>query len=100
MNDIKKPSRSMVLYMLITLVVWLLIASLLGPRLIGSQTKEVDYGTFIQMTENKQINEVDVETNQIVFTDQGGNRYKTGRMDDQGLTERLYASGADRKSVV
>ena len=59
------------------------------------QIKEVDYGTFMTMTEERNIKEVEIETNQIVFTDNDGNYYKTGRMDDDGLVERLHASGAE-----
>ena len=66
-----------------------------SPLLLSRQVTEVDYGTFMSMTEKKNIGRVEVEDSQIIFTDKNNdNIYKTGVMDDPNLTERLYQSGA------
>ena len=63
--------------------------------------KEVDYGTFISMTEKKEIGKVEIESNQIVFTNKDASQiYKTGLMDDPNRTERLYESGAEFSSEI
>lgn len=68
---------------------------LLVPLISKTTVHQVDYGTFMQMTKDKQIGQVEIEENQILFTDKDGkNIYKTGIMDDPGRTERLYESGA------
>lgn len=68
---------------------------LLMPKMLERQIKEVDYGTFMTMTEEKNIGRVQIEANQILFTDKKGiTVYKTGPMSDPGLVERLKASGA------
>ena len=67
----------------------------ISPLLLSRQVTEVDYGTFMSMTEKKNIGRVEVEDSQIIFTDKNNdNIYKTGVMDDPNLTERLYQSGA------
>ena len=63
--------------------------------------KEVDYGTFMSMTEDKDIGRVDVESNQIIFTDKDEKQiYKTGLMNDPDLTQRLYDAGAEFSSEI
>ena len=95
MKEVKPPKKPLMYYYSIALMVLLLFNFIAVPWMAERQVKEVDYGTFMTMTEKKNIKEVEIETNQIVFTDNDGNYYKTGRMDDDGLVERLHASGAE-----
>ena len=95
MKEVKPPKKPLMYYYSIALMVLLLFNFIAVPWMAERQVKEVDYGTFMTMTEEKNIKEVEIETNQIIFTDNDGNYYKTGRMDDDGLVERLHASGAE-----
>ena len=95
MKEVKPPKKPLMYYYSIALMVLLLFNFIAVPWMAERQVKEVDYGTFMTMTEEKSIKEVEIETNQIVFTDNDGNYYKTGRMDDDGLVERLHESGAE-----
>ena len=100
MKEVKPPKKPLMYYYSIALMVLLLFNFIAVPWMAERQVKEVDYGTFMTMTEEKNIKEVEIETNQIVFTDNDGNYYKTGRMDDDGLVERLHASGAEFASEI
>ncbi len=95
MKEVKTPKKPFLYYYTIVLVVLLLFNLIVAPLLANSQVTEVDYGTFMQMTEDGDIKEVQVGDSEIVFTDQDGNIYSTGRMEDANLTERLYAAGAE-----
>ena len=95
MNEVKKPKKPLIYYYSIVLLVILLFNVILVPTLHELQIKEVDYGTFMTMTENGEIGKVEVESNRILFSSKDGKTvYKTGVMDDPGLTERLHNSGA------
>ncbi|MBS6734355.1 MAG: ATP-dependent zinc metalloprotease FtsH [Clostridiales bacterium] len=96
MQEVKKPKKPLIYYYVIVMAILLLVNFLLMPWMAQNQVQEVDYGTFMTMTENKQIEEVQVdqEGNQILFTDRNNNIYKTGMMDDPDLTQRLFDSGA------
>ena len=97
MNEVKHPKRPLIFYYLITLLIVFLFNALAMPWLTTLQINEVDYGTFMTMTENNEIGAVQVEDNQIIFTDKNEDSltiYKTGRMDDPNLAERLHASDA------
>ncbi len=96
MQEVKKPKKPLIYYYVIVMAILLLVNFLLMPWMAQNQVQEVDYGTFMTMTENKQIEEVQVdqEENQILFTDRNNNIYKTGMMDDPDLTQRLFDSGA------
>ncbi len=102
MNEIKQPKRPLVFYYLIVLAIMLLINGFILPMLAQQQIKEVDYGTFMEMTENSQIGEVEIRQNMILFTDKADppQIYRTGLMDDAGLVERLHASGAKFSSQI
>lgn len=101
MNEIKNPKRPMYFYYGIVLIVLILLNSFLMPLLTERQVKEVDYGTFMQMTEDHEIGKVEVQSNQIVFTNKDETQiYKTGLMDDPNLTQRLYDSGAKFSSDI
>ena len=95
MNEVKKPKRGLFFYYGIVIVILLLVNLFAMPSFTGRQVKLVDYGTFISMTENKNVGLVEIKDNQIVFTDKTEkNVYKTGILDDPNMTQRLYESGA------
>lgn len=101
MNEVKNPKRPMYFYYGIVLIVLLLLNVFLMPSINNRQVQEVDYGTFMQMTEDHEIGKVEVQSNQIVFTNKDETQvYKTGLMDDPNLTERLYDSGAKFSSDI
>ena len=102
MQEVKQPNKKpLIFYYLITLVAILLINSLLVPQIAQRAVKEVDYNTFMQMTYDKQIDEVQIQDNQIVFTAKDDKTiYKTGLMDDPDRTQRLYDSGAQFSSQI
>jgi cell division protease FtsH len=95
MNEIKKPRKSILYYYIIAMLIIILINSVMIPWFAKRQIIEVDYGTFMSMTAEKNIGQVKISDNQIIFTDKDNSKiYKTGLMDDPILTERLYESGA------
>ena len=95
MKEVKSPRKPLIYYYGIVLLVLLLFNLLVTPLLSQRQVQEVDYGTFMSMIDEKNIGEVEVSDSSIVFTDKEGTAvYETGAMEDPGLTERLYASGA------
>ena len=95
MKEVKRPQRPLIYYYGIVLLVLLLFNLLVMPLISQASVKEVDYGTFMKMTENREIGQVEIEDNQIIFTNQDKSQiYKTGPMDDPNLTQRLYDSGA------
>ena len=102
MQEVKQPNKKpFIFYYLIALVAIMLINSLLVPQIVQRAVKEVDYNTFMQMTYDKQIDEVQVQDNQIVFTAKNDKTiYKTGLMDDPDRTQRLYDSGAKFSSEI
>ena len=100
MNEVKKPRQPLVFYYLLAVVAIILFNGLIAPMLFSPRVTEVDYGEFMRMTEDKQVSEVMIEDNQILFTDGSGSLYKTGLMDDPTLTQRLYDSGAKFSSEI
>ena len=101
MNEVKSPKKPMLYYYAMALLVLLLINFLAVPWLSQRQVKEVDYGTFMTMTENKEIGRVEVQDNQILFTNKDDTQiYKTGPMDDPDLIYRLKDSGAEFSSEI
>ncbi|MBS5725356.1 MAG: ATP-dependent zinc metalloprotease FtsH [Clostridiales bacterium] len=97
MNEVKKPKKPLIFYYGVALLALLLFNFLAMPWLMQRQVQEVDYGTFMSMTENGEIGQVEIqaEDNQILFTDKDNTTiYKTGMLDDPDLTQRLYDSGA------
>ena len=96
MSEVKTPKKPLVFYYGIAMVVFLLLNMLVMPLITQHQVEEVDYGTFIKMTENKEIGQVEIEDNQILFTNKDKSKiYKTGLLNDDGLVQRLYDSGAE-----
>jgi cell division protease FtsH len=101
MNEVKRPKKPLAFYYVIALLAIMLFNSLIMPRFAGRQIQEVDYGTFMSMTENGEIGQVEIQENQILFTSKdGASVYKTGPMTDPGLVERLHASGAEFASEI
>ena len=101
MKEVKTPRKPLAIYYAIVLLMLLLLNLVLLPWMEERQIKEVDYGTFMTMTEEKNIGRVDIESNQIIFTDKDETQvYKTGLMNDTGLTERLYDAGATFSSEI
>ena len=95
MNEVKKPKKPLLYYYGIVLLVMMLLNFLAIPKLMERQIKETDYGTFMTMADNHEIGLVQVQNNQIIFTDKEGTAiYKTGLMNDPGLVDRLKESGA------
>lgn len=101
MNEVKTPKKPFYVYYAIVLLALFLINALLVPKIAGRMVKQVDYDTFMNMTLEKQIDEVQVQDNQIVFTLKDDKTiYKTGVMNDPDLTQRLYDSGAKFSSEI
>ena len=95
MKEVKPSKKPLAIYYAIVLAVLLLLNLVLLPWMSERQVEEVDYGTFMTMTEEKNIGRVDIESNQIIFTDKEEKQvYKTGLMNDPELTQRLYDAGA------
>ena len=96
MHEVKQPRRPLIFYYIIVLAVVLVFNLLIGPALSQRDIQEVDYGTFMSMISDKNIGKVQVQKNQIVFTDKEETQiYVTGPMDDPTLTQRLYEAGAE-----
>ena len=101
MKEVKPSKKPLAIYYAIVLVILLLLNLVLVPWMSERQVKEVDYGTFMSMTEDKNIGRVDIESNEIVFTDKDEKQvYKTGIMNDPNLTDRLYDAGAQFSSEI
>lgn len=101
MNEVKTPKKNWFYYYTIVLLILIVLNTFTMPLIQQHSVKEVDYGTFISMTEKKEIGKVEIESNQIVFTNKDESQiYKTGLMDDPNRTERLYESGAEFSSEI
>ena len=101
MKEVKTPKKPLFYYYVVALLVLLLFNFLAMPLIARQQVEEVDYGTFMTMTENQEIGRVEIESNQILFTNKDDSKiYKTGVLDDPELVERLHASGAEFASEI
>ncbi|MCI6729443.1 MAG: ATP-dependent zinc metalloprotease FtsH [Candidatus Faecousia sp.] len=95
MNEVKKPKKPLIYYYGIVLLVVFLFNLLVMPRVLQRQIIETDYGTFLDMIDGKDIGKVEVQQNQILFTNKDGTAiYKTGLMNDPQLVDRLHSAGA------
>ena len=96
MKEVKSPKKPLFYYYGIVLLIIIVFNVLVTPMLTKTMVKEVDYGTFMSKIEDKKIDDVQIEDNQILFTDRddANTVYKTGVMEDPTLTERLYKAGA------
>ena len=101
MNEVKTPKKPLAFYYMVVMLILLLFNFIALPQLVARSVKEVDYGKFMTMTKDKQIGEVQIQSDEIILTDKDTKQvYRTGLMDDPGLVERLYASGADFSSEI
>ena len=102
MNEVKNPRKPLIVFYIIMLLIMFAFNSLIAPMLTEEQKiKEVDYGTFMTMTEEKNIGSVQVEENQILFTSKDGKEvYRTGVLNDPDLVNRLHQSGAKFTSKI
>ncbi len=102
MKEVKEPSKKpFIYYYIIVLIVLMLLNALVFPSVLEEQVSETDYGTFMTMTEEKNIGLVQIQDNQIVFTDKAEKEiYKTGRINDPELVDRLHEAGATFSSEI
>ena len=101
MHEVKKPRKNITYYYFVVLMLIMLFNAFVYPYLLEQQVEEVDYGTFMSMTEKGKIGQVEIQTNQIIFTNKDNSKiYKTGLMDDPDRTQRLYDSGAKFSSEI
>ena len=101
MIDDPKNRRPFLYYYFIVLIIMMAINFMVLPFIKEGQIKQVDYGTFMTMTENKEISKVDIQTNQILFMGNNDKTvYKTGLMNDPGLTDRLHDAGVEFSSEI
>ena len=95
MNEVKRPKKPLIVFYTIVLVLLLAVNLFVLPAVVQGRVQEVDYGTFMAATEAGKVDEVQINSHQILYTLKGEKQvYKTGIMNDPGLTERLYQSGA------
>ena len=95
MKEVKQPKKPIIYYYGIVLLIILIFNMVVAPLITNTRVKEVDYGTFMKMIEEKSIGSVEVNDSEIIFTDKDEKQiYKTGEMNDPNLTDRLYESGA------
>ncbi len=101
MKEVKSPKKPLLYYYGIVLLIIFLFNLVITPMLTRREVAEVDYGTFMDMIDDKDIGLVQVEDSQILFTDKEETKiYETGAMDDPTLTERLHDAGAKFEKVV
>ena len=101
MKEVKNPKKPLLYYYLIALAVIMLLNAIVFPRIRDAAVKEVPYNVFMQLTEEQKIELVQIESNQILFTQKDDSMvYKTGVVNDPNLTERLYAAGADFRTDI
>lgn len=100
MKEVKTPKKPLIYYYGLVLLIVFLFNALVVPSIEERRVKAVDYGTFMTMTESQEVDLVEVQSNQILFTDKENQIYKTGIMNDPYLVERLHASGAQFESEI
>ena len=101
MQEVKRPKKPLIYFYVAMILAILIFNCLVAPYLAGKAMEDVDYGTFMTMTENGEIGKVQIQQNQIVFTDKEESAiYRTGVIEDPGLVERLHASGATFTSEI
>lgn len=100
MNEVKTPKKPLIFYYVMVFLLLMMLNFMAIPWMAERQVREVDYGTFMTMTEDKKIAKVEIDESEIVFTDKDGNIYKTGPMNDPDLVQRLHDSGAEFASQI
>ncbi|MBQ3663478.1 MAG: ATP-dependent zinc metalloprotease FtsH [Clostridia bacterium] len=95
MQEVKRPKKPLIYFYIVMILATLVFNCVIAPYIARKAIENVDYGTFMTMTENSEIGKVQIQQNQIVFTNKDGTKmYRTGLIEDPGLVERLHASGA------
>ena len=101
MNEVNRPRKPLLIFYIAVLLILFLWNSMIVPMVAEQEIKEVDYGTFMTMTEKNQIGKVQIGSNKILITNKDGSKtYKTGIMNDPDLVNRLHASGAEFTSEI
>ena len=101
MQEVKHPKKPLTYYYVIVALVILLFNALIAPQITKKVVTDVDYGTFMTMTENHEIGKVQIQSNQIIFTNKEGSQiFRTGVMDDPGLVERLHTADVEFTSEI
>ena len=101
MNEVNRPRKPLLIFYIAVLLILFMWNSMIAPMVAEQEIKEVDYGTFMTMTEKNQIGKVQIGSNKILFTNKDGSKtYKTGIMNDPDLVNRLHASGAEFTSEI
>ena len=101
MQEVKRPKQPLIFYYVVMILAVLLFNCIVAPYIAGKAISDVDYGTFMTMTENGEIGKVQLQRNQIIFTSKDESKiYRTGVMDDPGLVDRLHASGVTFTSEI
>ena len=100
MKEVKPSKKPLLFYYSIVLLCVVLFNAFIAPMLMDDPVKEVDYGTFMRMVDDKEVDKVQVNTNEITFMDKEGKVYYTSAMEDPDLTQRLYESGAAFDRVI
>ena len=102
MKEVKQPKKPLIFYYVIVMIVMMLLNALLFPKILRQQVETVDYGTFLNMVEEKQVDKVQIEGDYIYFVDKAEKPafYQTTTFDDPELVDRLRASGCQFGRVV
>ena len=101
MKEIKDPKKNSLYYYLIVMLIMLVVNAIVVPHIQSASIKEVSYNVFMDLTEQKKINQVQIDSNQILFTESGSDSvYKTGLVNDPDLTQRLYDAGVDFRTDI
>ena len=102
MKEVKTPKKPLAFYYMLVIVVMLLLNSFLFPRLLKQQVEDVDYGTFLNMIDEKQVSRVQIDGDYIYFVDnkEETGYYRTATFDDPELVDRLQAAGCEFGRVV
>lgn len=100
MKEVKEKKKPILFYYIVALAVIFIFNAIARPYYDSQSVKQVDYGTFMNMTEDEQIADVQIEENQILFKDKDGKEYRTGVVNDPQLTERLHKAKVSFNEVI
>lgn len=100
MKEVKEKKKPILFYYIVALAVIFMFNAIARPYYDSKSVKQVDYGTFMNMTEDEKIADVQIEENQILFKDNDGNEYRTGVVNDPQLTERLHKAKVSFNEVI
>lgn len=100
MKEVNEKKKPILFYYIVALAVIFMFNAIARPYYDSKSVKQVDYGTFMNMTEDEKIADVQIEENQILFKDKDGNEYRTGVVNDPQLTERLHKANVSFNEVI